>query len=163
MHLYIIRHAEAIAQGEMGITEDAERPLTPRGIEQAHTLASALQKHGIQLDIILTSPLVRARQTAEQMIQAWTAPAPEVVVSNHLVPGGRRRKLAGELADLGLEHMAVVGHEPDLGRLTAWLIGSKKAQIKIAKAGVALVRFDEHIDKRLGFLEWLASPKWYPT
>ena len=160
MDLYIIRHAEAVPLGEQGITEDAARPLTPRGVEQAHVLADAFQRKHVHVTAVVTSPLVRARQTADEFVRSWPAPAPAVHVCEHLAPGGRRRKLARALRELGGESVALVGHEPDLGWLTAWLIGSTNAQVTFAKGGAAYLRCEDQVGKESCTLVWLLTPAW---
>jgi phosphohistidine phosphatase len=160
MDLYLIRHADALALGERGITEDAERPLSEEGQAQAQSVGAGLQRMAVQLSLIVTSPLVRARQTTEGIVRGWAAPAPEVQVNPLLAPGGKRGKLAKALRALGWERLAVVGHQPDLGQFAAWLIGSKKAQVELAKAGVAYVHCPDGPAKGGGSLVWLVTPEW---
>jgi phosphohistidine phosphatase len=93
MDLFIIRHAEAQPLGEGGIQDDADRPLTAEGHAQCGPLAAALSRHGVRLDRIITSPLLRARQTAEGVLEDLTHPKPELHISDHLAPGGKRKKL----------------------------------------------------------------------
>src|SRR5579883_817378 len=126
MDLYLIRHADALPLGVQGFTEDGARPLSDEGRAQAKALGEALSAKGIRLDKIATSPLVRARQTADGLLAAWSGSTPELVVCEELVPGSKRRKLARFLRQLGGNAVAVVGHQPDLGRFAGWLIGSKK-------------------------------------
>src|SRR5262245_29832823 len=122
MQLYLIRHAEAVALGEQGIEDDAERPLTDEGKQQARRAAAALRKRGVRLELLATSPLVRARQTADLLMDGADAIASELEVCDHLVPGGRKKKLASFLIATGRDAIGLVGHEPDLGTLAAWLI-----------------------------------------
>jgi len=163
MELYLIRHADAVTLGEGGIIEDAARPLTPKGEAQARFLGDGLARWGIRLEVLLTSPLVRARQTADGIAQHLTRPAPEVRLCEDLAPGGKRRRLARGLKDIGKKAIGVVGHQPDLGEFAAWLIGSKKAQIDFAKAGVANIVCDEEPGKGEGRLVWLAGPEWFES
>ena len=160
MELYLIRHADAAPLGEGGITKDEDRPLTPKGEEQARRLASGLSGKG-SVDVVLTSPLLRARQTAEGMLQAWPRPSPELRVCEELAPGGKRRKLSRFVRQLGFNRLALVGHQPDLDTFAAWLIGKTKAQIEIAKAGVAFIRCEEGPNKGDGTLLWLVTPEWF--
>jgi phosphohistidine phosphatase len=161
MELYLIRHADAQAAGENGISEDAQRPLTPIGVQQSATLAHTLHEHLVGFDQVLTSPLVRARQTAELLVQNWPGQAPPLQVCEDLAPGGKRRKLSRFLRNLGGDTVALVGHMPDLAVLASWLIGSKKAQIDFAKAGVACIHVDGKPAKGHGVLISLLSPQWY--
>jgi phosphohistidine phosphatase len=159
VNIYLIRHADALALGERGITRDAGRPLSEEGEIQARHIGAGLQRRGIRLEKVVISPFLRARQTAEGILRAWETRAPEVSVCSHLVPDGRPKKLAKFLRGLGGENVALIGHQPHLGLWTAWLIGSKKAQIDIAKAGVAYVNCDEP-RKGAGLLHWLVPPEW---
>jgi phosphohistidine phosphatase len=160
VELYLIRHADAAPLGEGGITVDADRPLTAEGQTQARLLATGLQQRGIQPGVIVTSPLLRARQTAEGMVRAWSQPAPDVRAYEELAPGGKRRRLIRSIRDFGSEKVALVGHQPDLGKFAAWLIGSKKAQIDIAKAGVVCIVFNGRPGKGEGRLVWQVTPEW---
>jgi phosphohistidine phosphatase SixA len=94
------------------------------------------------------------------MVKDWHG-APDIRICEELAPGGKHRRLARFLRDLGAERAALVGHQPDLGELAGWLIGSKKAQIDIPKAGVAFIRCEDRPDKGEGSLEWLIGPDWF--
>jgi phosphohistidine phosphatase len=159
--LYIIRHADALPLGAGGISTDPERPLSPKGEKQARALGDALLARGVRLDRVFTSPLLRARQTAEGVLRASPEPAPLLAECGELAPGGKRRLLAKFLRQAGGQAVAVVGHQPDLGEFASWLIGSRKAQIDLAKAAVAYVRFDGDPDKGAGTLVALVTPPWY--
>ena len=158
--MYVIRHADAEPLGVGGVTRDEVRPLTEKGQKQARLLASGLNPKGIRLSMVLTSPLLRARQTAEGMLQDWPHPPPELRVCEELAPGGKRRKLSRFLRELGSDKVALVGHEPDLGKYVAWLIGTKQTQLELAKAGVAYVVCDPRLGKGDGTLAWLVTPDW---
>ena len=160
MDVYIIRHADAIPVGERGITTDAERPLSSEGEAQSRDVSAALQRQGVRLTKVLASPLVRARQTAEIILQGWAKPAPELVLCDELTPGFRAGKLARLLRKLNAESVALVAHQPDLSDWTAWLIGSRKTRVEFAKAGVAHVVCDDPPDKGAGTLHWLLTPDW---
>jgi phosphohistidine phosphatase len=157
--LYLVRHAEAAALGENGVTEDADRSLTSRGQEQARKLAAGLHRRGIRFGAIVTSPLLRARQTAEAMAGALPQPAPQLQTSDELAPDGKRKRLKRLLGDLATDQIALIGHQPDLGDLAAWLIGSRKAQLDIAKAGVACIHLENGVGKGKGSLAWLVTPE----
>ncbi len=161
MELYIIRHAEAVARGQGDVNADADRPLTEHGHAQAHALAPALQQHGVRLDVILTSPLLRARQTAEGLLERWADPKPELRQCDELAPDVKSGKLGRVLRKLRKESVALVGHQPDLSAHIGWLIGSKKAQLDLAKAGIARIACAESPDKGTGMLVWLITPEWF--
>src|SRR5262249_46148483 len=107
MEIYVIRHADAEPLSET-VTDDAERPLTETGKGQAKAVGQCLQKLGAKVDVILTSPLLRARQTAEGIVAAWTKPAPAVEVVDELVDAGKRRKLTKVISAVGKETVAIV-------------------------------------------------------
>jgi phosphohistidine phosphatase len=160
MDLYLIRHAEAAELEEADPREDAERPLTDAGKAQCAALATALRTRGVALDQMVSSPLLRARQTSDEVLANWPAPIPQQLISNDLAPGGKAKKVARFLRGLGGENVAVIGHMPDLGEFLGWLIGSKKAKLEVAKAGAALVRYDGSPAKGEGVLSWLVTPEW---
>lgn len=159
MDIYLIRHAEAKPLGEDGIISDADRPLTETGEAQARELGADLQRHGVRLTMLLTSPLVRAQQTAEGILRQWSLPAPELQVCDELAPGGKLKKLAKLLRGLKTEAVGLVGHMPDLGVCAAWLIGGRKAQLDFAKAGTAYLTCSGGPRKGKCTLVWLATPE----
>jgi phosphohistidine phosphatase len=165
MDLYLIRHADALPLGEGGAADDEERPLSDAGQAECQKLATALRRAGVRLDRVVASPLLRARQTAEGMLKHWNAeppaPTPALDVCGALAPGGKPRKLARYLLKLTDTSVALVGHMPDLAEHAAWLIGSKKAQLELAKSGVALVECEKLPGKGTGVLRWLVTPAWY--
>lgn len=161
MDLYLIRHAQALALGERGITEDDGRPLSDDGEIQARQLGTTFVKRGFRLERVLTSPLLRARRTAELMLENWPAPAPELQELEELRPGVKPRRLARALRDLRCDHIALVGHQPDLGKLAGWFLGAKKVGIPLAKGGVAHISWESELRKGGASLVWLITPQWY--
>jgi phosphohistidine phosphatase len=109
---------------------------------------------------VIASPLVRARQTAEELLGAWSRPTSEMMECPSLAPGSKPRKLARYLEKLNAAAVVLVGHRPDIEIFTAWLIGSKKARINLEKAGAVLVRCDNEPDKGCGSLMWMVTPAW---
>jgi phosphohistidine phosphatase len=163
MNLYIVRHADAQPIGTKGITTDAERPLSPEGHRQTAQLAALIQRAGVVLDKIVASPLVRAQQTAEVLVHHLQLPHLKVMTSECLEPGQKTKRITKFILGLDAENLALVGHEPDLSGLTAWLIGSKKARLTMAKAGIAHVSIDHPPGKGTGVLMWLITPATYPA
>jgi phosphohistidine phosphatase len=159
MDLYLIRHAEAVSRDDANYA-DEERPLTDKGRQQARAIALTMAARNIRFDAVISSPLVRARQTAEIMLQNLRGPLAELQFCEYLAPGGRRRKLIRFLLGIEAESVALIGHEPDLSEFIGRLIGAKDGQFRLAKAGVALVRCDGTTDKDSGTLEWLITPDW---
>jgi phosphohistidine phosphatase len=160
MKIYLVRHADAVPMGTAGIEQDEDRTLSAEGSRQTEWLGTFFQALDLPPDKIVTSPLVRCRQTAEGIRQLLPAPQPEIIECEALAPGGATKKLSRSLRRLGLESVILVGHEPDLGHHTAWLIGSKRAQIEFAKGGAACVVSDNTLNKGSGTLLWLVTPRW---
>ena len=156
MHLYAIRHADAVPLGEQGIQHDEQRPLTPKGEAQAEALARAFDRLGVRLDTLLTSPLVRARQTAEHLatdsVGAKECPS--------LAPGRKKRQVLERIRETKGEAVGIVGHNPDLSELVGWFVGDKNVGIELDKSGVACVAFDGKASKGGGVLVWMVSPEW---
>jgi phosphohistidine phosphatase len=159
MELLIIRHAIAFERDRHRWRDDAARPLSPAGMRRARKAAAGLKEFSKAPDLLLTSPLVRARQTAEILtkVAGWPGPteAPE------LSPG---EEAAGVLALLGKLHgkrVAIVGHQPELGiLLTACLTGDGEVlPIEMKKNAVACVSFDGTARAGRAALKWLATAR----
>jgi phosphohistidine phosphatase len=162
MDIYLIRHAKAVTLDEQQGGSDDDRPLTDEGVVQAQLLANTLHQRGVELDAVLTTPLLRARRTAEILLENWRGNGkPELIIENRLAPECKPRKLMRVLRDVPKEHVAVVGHQPDIGVWAAWLIGSKKASINFAKAGAAHIVWERELKKGGGSLIWLITPNWF--
>jgi phosphohistidine phosphatase len=157
--LYLIRHAEAKPLGGDGVSSDEDRPLTEEGEAQTRRLGTGFHARGLRLDALLTSPLLRAEQTADGLLKHWPELAPKVEVCEELAPGLRAKKLARCLRGLDKGSVGLVGHMPDLGEFLGWLIGSRKVSIDVAKAGAALVTC-KAVRKGEGTLAWLLTPEW---
>src|SRR5262245_50077302 len=160
MKLYVIRHAEAAPREGEWIARDEDRPLTALGQQQCRQVARALQAHGVAPKALYHSPLLRARQTASGIHDAWQGAAPPLVECEALAPGGKKRKLAKPLEEGLADEMAVVGHNPDLNELVAWFIGDRGAGVDLAKAGVACLEIDGPPRKGAATLLWMVTPEW---
>jgi len=156
--LYLIRHAEAKALTENDVMNDEDRPLTDEGEAQARRLGTGFHARGLRLGALLSSPLLRAKQTAEGILNHWPELAPQVQVCEELAPSLKAKRLARCLRDLEVPSAGLVGHMPDLGEFLGWLIGSRKLSVDLAKAGVAKVTC-EKVRKGEGTLEWLVTPE----
>jgi phosphohistidine phosphatase len=158
MELYFLRHGKAVDTGEPDAPDDASRYLTKDGIAELEQEAEALRRIGLKPDVILTSPLVRARQTAEIVAHALHLER-RLTVTDHLRPGCTIERLR-ELLD---EHgpppaVMLVGHEPDFSRLVGALIGPG-AKIELKKAGLAVVQLDGSVRPGAATLLRLLPPK----
>jgi phosphohistidine phosphatase len=157
LELYLIRHAVAAERGDHW-PDDAKRPLTPGGMTKMRKAAKGFVKLGAEIDMILSSPLVRARQTADIVAQVLKA-VPPVVVSDALAPAGTPAAVMQEIAKHARKgRLALVGHEPNIGELAAQLIGTR-TPIVFKKGSVCRIDFDVLPPKGHGQLIWLATPK----
>jgi phosphohistidine phosphatase len=117
VQLVIVRHAEA-ASGE----PDELRPLTPAGREAARALGQRLADEGLEPDAVLTSPLLRARETALELARpAGLEPEPD----ERLAPGATAEAVRAAAEERG-ETVIVVGHQPDCSRIAAALVGGEE-------------------------------------
>ena len=119
VRLYLVRHGDAVSEDEAG--SDRDRWLSPRGREAARVLARLLREQRVDIDAIACSPLPRAVQTAE-LIASGLDYLGTIATLRSLEPGAHPRVAAGALAGLGAG-VIVVGHEPTLSALGAFLLG----------------------------------------
>jgi len=157
VELYIVRHAIAAERGPEW-PDDNKRPLIQRGVDRFKESVDGLVWLEMQLDLIFTSPLVRAKQTAE-LLAAGLGEKPPIKVCDALAPGHTAQETMEEVARdaKGAKRVALVGHEPDLGELTAWLVGAKRP-IVYKKGGASRLDMDS-LSSRHGSLAWLVTPK----
>lgn len=160
MRLLLVRHAEALPLGVDGIATDFHRPLTELGHRQAAALAAALKTRTVPVSIILTSPLVRAVETAEHL-QAALTPGKEFVVTERLSCGELKPKKLSKLAFEQGGSPILVGHMPDLADYAGWLIGTDGNGVDFDKAAVACINCRHEIARGSGQLEWLVPPAWF--
>jgi len=155
--LFILRHGEA--GNRMTVVEkDSERPLTPEGRTEMEKIAKSLKAIGLQTDRIYTSPLRRARETAE--IAAKILEIPTLEEWDELKPDGSKTGLYRKLARLGQNSRPIlVGHEPYLTSMIGEIMGTTSAKIVLKKGGVAKVRITSFTPRVSGELRWLLTPK----
>lgn len=162
MELYLIRHGIAIDR-EIN-TKDEERSLTNLGRQKTLKVAQRLYQLGVRFNLILTSPLVRSRQTAEILLSSGLSS--QLEESIFLAPGGdihnwlhswleQRRHLTTT------DHLALVGHQPDLGQWAEILVwGEARAGLVLKKAGIIGLTLPE-TRSLVGYSQmfWLTPPK----
>jgi phosphohistidine phosphatase len=153
--LYIVRHAWAEEQGE-SYPDDERRPLTKSGRKRFRKIIKRLAKRGFNPLHVATSPLVRCRQTAE-IIAKHVDSGPQVTNLDALAPGSSLEPLIAWTRLQSEGDGAWVGHSPDVGRLTASLIGEPHTAICFAKGAVAAIEFDHEIAAGKGQLRWLVT------
>src|SRR5260370_37858734 len=119
-----MRHGEAEESGTLGFSDDSERPLTAEGKRKMQGIAEGLRRLDFEPEWIVTSPLVRAVQTAEIVVESLSAKVP-LDVSDALRPGGSTDALISFWSKYpDRKQVLAVGHEPDLSQIAAQLMGS---------------------------------------
>jgi phosphohistidine phosphatase len=156
LELLIVRHGIAVEPGTGGMS-DAERPLTDEGEKKFREAARGLAKLLPIPDVLLSSPLLRARQTAEIAAAAWGKV--RVAIDERLA-GGSVDDILSAVQEHGRgELVVIVGHEPDVSHLAAKLLGSGyAARLAFKKGGAALFDVGDK-PRRGGQLVWFASQK----
>lgn len=160
MELYILRHGDAVDRLTGGYARDEERPLTEAGREEARAAGEALVGLGAAIDVVLTSPLVRAEQTAG-IVAALVRPAQGPLPCRALAPGGDPVAICAALAATGASRGALlVGHMPDLGELAGWLVWDQpEATLALRTGGLCRVTTPARPTAGSGDLRWLLPPK----
>ncbi len=128
MQLYLVRHADA-TPGD----PDELRPLSDEEREQARELGERMRDDGVVPDIVLTSPLLRGRETGDALARATGATSK---ADERLAPGATAETLREAISGRG-EHVVVVGHQPDCGRIAATLRGEEEPPFP--PAGMAVI------------------------
>ena len=160
MELYILRHGEAGKRIPSG-SRDSERPLTVAGQEEVVEVARALDRLGVKFDFVATSPLKRARQTADAVAKVLKVKKGSVEEWGELKPEGRRADLYRKLSQFKPESsVLVVGHEPYLSTMVSEIVfDGGNGRIVMKKAGLAKITVASFHPKIKGELRWLLTPK----
>jgi phosphohistidine phosphatase len=157
LELYLIRHGAAAERGK-DWPDDAKRPLTADGVARLRKEARGLNAMDVGFDQIVTSPLVRTRQTADVFSEELKN-KPPVAPADALAPAGTPAGVIQELIKhVRKGRVALVGHEPNLGELAAQLIGAK-SPLDFKKGGICRIDFDILPPKGVGRLRWFVTPK----
>ena len=162
MKLLVVRHGAAMEREDFAHTGESDdlRPLTDEGKAEMRLIAARLHAAEVEkLDVLATSPLVRARQTAEIIAEAYGLGDPETTDS--LRPGASFEDFVSWCAGLGDRGViAVVGHEPHLGTLVTWLLGGgNESHVRLKKGGACIVEFESQPERGAGILNWLLTPR----
>jgi phosphohistidine phosphatase len=175
MELYLVRHAVAYPHDDPAFPNDDDRPLTPKGRKQFERAAEGLFELIDPPAVVLSSPLPRAAETAQILIDAADDPETCLRLSDALRPGGSFEELLKECSALVTEAgnpdpktnrvmkqgIALVGHAPSIGLLAAWLLNGESAgfALTLEKGGAACLAFDGLPEPGFGDLRWLVTPK----
>lgn len=158
MELLLVRHAIAYERDARRWRDDGLRPLSARGITRARKAAQGLKQLAPRPARVLSSPLLRARQTAN--ILAESAGWPNPITCAQLLPGAPPEELLAVLARSGAPCMAVVGHEPGLSELLAACVAAgAPGAFHFRKMGVAQVSFRGAARAGRGHLVWFLPPR----
>lgn len=161
MKLLVIRHAIAMDRVEFAATGDPDdfRPLTEKGARKMARIARALRAEIETLDVLATSPLTRAVETARIVADAYDMG--EAQTTNALVPEATFEEFEGwcsKIDETGV--VAIVGHEPHLSSLVTWLLtGRPESRIELKKGGACLLEFESAVRRDAGTLNWLLAPR----
>jgi len=159
MNLYIVRHAIAVERGTPGYDDDSQRPLTDKGIKKMKKIVKGLRRQDLKLDKILSSPYVRARDTAKILASEFQK-EDQLSFSDNLIPPGNFEALVTEIHEkYAVDNLALVGHEPMLSQLVSWLTtGNTEMKMVLKKGGVCCLFADNLYRDHRADLMWLLTP-----
>jgi phosphohistidine phosphatase len=157
MELYILRHGIAVQRGTPGYPND-DRPLTEEGVEKMKAGAKGIARIVDGFNVIISSPLVRALDTAKITAKA-IGYNDEIVITELLIPGASMKSLFKFIQSYGKEKILIVGHEPQLGSIASKLIGSVDSVIMFKKGGLCRINVSSLITGENGVLVWNLTPK----
>ena len=159
MRLVLLRHGPAGTRNPLSWPNDHERPLTDKGLARTRRACDGLARLEPETAVILSSPLRRCVQTAECLREIMSSPEP-VRYTEVLSPGGSWRDVLGALEALHeMSTVALVGHEPDLGRLAGVLLFGAPAALPLRKAGACCIEFETRCAPGRGRLRWFLPPR----
>ena len=160
MMIYMMRHGIASEPNDPSLEQDRQRPLTDVGREKIEQIARKLKKLAINPDLILSSPYVRAQQTASIVAKEFDLQK-HIILSDLLQPAGTADTIVNAIVENYLaDELLIVGHEPCLGLLISFLAAANlDLAINIKKGGVCCLSTDDLRMERRAALEWLLPPK----
>lgn len=158
MKLILMRHGRAeerLAFARNGGKDDASRPLTDDGRKRLYRSITGLKQMVPTIDLVVTSPLLRAQQTAEIVAEHYSSPLLQL---DALAPGGEFGVVVRWLGQQVAEVVLLVGHEPDLGMLASWfLTGARVSFIPMKKGAIVQLGFAGKPAAEQGELQLLLS------
>jgi phosphohistidine phosphatase len=157
MILYIVRHGIAVDRSDPTSPPEAERPLTAKGVEKTRAAALGLQSVGVKPDLLITSPFVRAAQTAEIFAEALGYAPEKIRLSESLKPNEDPAAIVRELQKLKVKEVMCFGHAPHVDLLIAHLAAARGTFTALKKAGVACLEHQSLHGK--WELLWCVTPK----
>ena len=157
MILYIVRHGIAVDPTDPKSPPEAERPLTASGVQKTRAAALGLRAMGAKPDVLISSPYVRAAQTAEIFAEALGFSLEKIRLSEALKPAGNPAEILKEISHLRAKEVACFGHAPNLDLIISHLAGARSAFTELKKAGVACFE-QTHAHSRWE-MRWILTPK----
>ncbi len=142
MHLYLIRHGIAVDREDPKCPPDTERPLTPKGLKRSHAAALGLRALDVKPDVVLTSPWLRAAQTAEIFCEVIGYSPKKIVRTDTLKGTSGPSELLRELQSMKAEVVFCFGHEPHLHNVIGHVLHTSAKITEIKKAGIALLEIE---------------------
>jgi len=159
MQLYIVRHGIAIDREDPKSPAEAERYLTEEGIAKTKLVAKGIAALGVHADFMVSSPYLRAMQTAAIFASALDYPEEKIRRSESLLPGAEPVAFLRELArEKNASSVFCFGHAPHMDGLLAATVGAPRHITSMKKAGVAFVEL-KRVSPPNGQLVWLVTPK----
>lgn len=155
--IYLVRHAIAAERGA-DYPDDSRRPLTPKGVERFRECVAGLVASGAEVEEILTSPYVRARQTAELIAEGFER-QPKITNMHALAVEGNPLEVIDTLSRYAKrKHLVLVGHAPSIGQVAARLVGQRRV-FDFKKGSIACVEVEALPLPRPGELRWFLPPR----
>ena len=158
MLLYLLRHGIAMDREDPACPADPERPLTAKGVIRTRRATKGLAHLGVSPSLILTSPYLRATQTAEIAADELSVPNSAVKLSDALEPDRSPREILEVLSDTLEDAVMLVGHAPNLDFVLARAIGLGEPVSSLRKAGCACLDFPAGVASR-GHLVFLLEAR----
>ena len=155
MNIFILRHGDANAGTK--VMDDFKRPISDVGVKESEYIAKMLSVFEITFDCVFSSPLTRAKQTAEIAIKSQKV---RIVEVNELKPEGNVEQIAKILSEQKENStILLVGHSPLLVDLIGYVTGSASGSVSLKTGGVAKIKTSSLRPRLSGNLEWLLTPK----
>jgi len=158
MKVHLFRHGIAIDRADPACPSEADRFLTPKGVAKTEAAARGLRALGIKPGVILTSPFLRAVQTAEIACNALGYPVKKLRHTDALKSESKPADLFDELSGIEFDEVLCVGHAPNLDEIIAYAIGSDSTVTLLKKAGFASLEIDDFSPPR-GSIVAIYTPK----
>jgi len=158
MKIYLVRHGIAVEREDPKCPADPKRYLTPEGIKKTRAAMRGLKTLVSKPAAMITSPYLRAVQTAEIAADELGYPADKIRQSDALLPGAAPSQLLRELVKLSAEEVMCFGHAPHLDLFIAHCLGGRSAVTALKKAGAACIEM-EKLSPGSGILDWVFTSK----